>query len=200
MNVVTWPERRYLSITPIPLPPPGQSSLIPHRLSAARLSALTGSALSAPGQLTPPSTAPLAPFCPFGSPARPSRSAPIARALSSTDPSPVVADWPYWRWPSRPVRRSVLSLWASALDSPCAGLPNCVALWTEADVAPERLPRASICSVATLFCACPETSDSALGSKESLLGAVPGSCVSALNSGAASLPTLTPGLCCSTEG
>lgn len=170
--------------------------VLPHRLSDARLSALTGSALSAPGQLTPPSAAPLAPFCPFKSPARPSRSAPIARALSSTEPSPVVADWPYWRWPSRPVRRSVLSLWASALDSPCAGLPNCVALWTEADVAPGRLPRASVCAVAKSFCACPGTSDSALGSKESLLGAVPGSCVSALNSGAASLPTLTPGLCC----
>lgn len=192
MNVVAWLERHYLPITPDPFLPP----IIPHRLSAARPSALTGSALSAPGQLTPPSAAPLAPFCPFSSPARPSRSAPIARALSSTEPSPVVADWPYWRWPSTPVRRSVLSLWASALDSPCAGLPNCVALWTEADVAPGRLPRASVCAVATSFCACPGISDSALGSKESLLGAVPGSCVSALNSGAASLPTLTPGLCC----
>lgn len=136
---------------------------IPHRLSDATCSALTGSALSAPGQLTPPSDAPLAPFCPLSSAACPSRSAPIARALPSTEPSPDSGDWPYWRWPSSPVRRSVLSLCLSALESPCAGLPNCVALWTEPDVAPGRLSRAFVCTVVTSFCACPGTSDTGLG-------------------------------------
>ena len=74
---------------------------------------------------------------------------------------------------------------------------------TSAEVAPPRVEDAVVLvdslpwSRSTeALSAWPGTSDVALGLKARSAGAEPGGRVLALNSGAASLPTRTPGLCC----